>query len=51
FIRNILDKTPKKNTKEFREDLKALFKITDINGSIINSVGEKSSALFLYGNV
>ena len=31
FIRNILDKTPKKNTKEFREDLKALFKITDIN--------------------
>ena len=31
FIRNILNKTPKKNTKEFREDLKALFKITDIN--------------------
>lgn len=31
FIRNILSKTPKKNTKEFRSDLKALFKITDIN--------------------
>lgn len=31
LIRNILSKTPKKNTKEFRSDLKALFKITDIN--------------------
>ena len=31
FLRNILSKTPKKNTDEFRTDIKALFKIQDIN--------------------
>ena len=31
FLRNILSKTPKKNTEEFRTDIKALFKIQDIN--------------------
>jgi len=31
FLRNILSKAPKKNTEEFREDIKALFKIQDIN--------------------
>lgn len=30
FLRNILSKTPKKNTEEFRTDIKALFKIQDI---------------------
>ena len=30
FLRNILDKTPKKETKEFKEDIKALFRIQDI---------------------
>ena len=31
FIRNILERSPKKNTEEFRGDVKALFKIKDIN--------------------
>lgn len=31
FLRNILSKSPKKNTEEFRTDIKALFKIQDIN--------------------
>ena len=31
FLRNILSKAPKKNTEEFRTDIKALFKIQDIN--------------------
>ena len=31
FLRNILSKAPKKNTEEFRADIKALFKIQDIN--------------------
>ncbi len=31
FLRNILSKTPKKNTEGFRTDIKALFKILDIN--------------------
>ncbi|WP_369075325.1 transposase [Campylobacter ureolyticus] len=31
FLRNILLKAPKKNTEEFRTDIKALFKIQDIN--------------------
>ena len=31
FIRNILERSPKKNTEEFRADVKALFKIKDIN--------------------
>ena len=31
FLRNILSKTPKKNTEGFRTDIKALFKIQDIN--------------------
>ena len=30
FLRNILAKTPKKETKEFKEDIKALFRIQDI---------------------
>ncbi len=30
FLRNILSKAPKKNTEEFREDIKSLFKIQDI---------------------
>lgn len=30
FLRNVLSKTPKKDTKEFREDIKALFRIQDI---------------------
>lgn len=30
FLRNILSKTPKKNSEEFRSDIKALFKIQDI---------------------
>lgn len=31
FIRNILERSPKKNTEEFRADVNALFKIKDIN--------------------
>ena len=31
FLRNILSKAPKKNTEDFRTDIKALFKIQDIN--------------------
>lgn len=31
FLRNILSKAPKKNTEGFRTDIKALFKIQDIN--------------------
>lgn len=31
LLRNILSKAPKKNTKEFRTDIKALFNIQDIN--------------------
>ncbi len=31
FLRNILSNSPKKNTEEFRTDIKALFKIQDIN--------------------
>ena len=31
FIRNILERSAKKNTEEFRADVKALFKIKDIN--------------------
>ncbi len=31
FLRNILSKAPKKNTEEFRNDIKSLFKIQDIN--------------------
>lgn len=31
FFRNILSKAPKKNTEELRTDIKALFKIQDIN--------------------
>lgn len=31
FLRNILSKAPKKNTEEFRSDIKSLFKIQDIN--------------------
>ncbi|WP_106460016.1 IS256 family transposase [Anaerococcus sp. Marseille-P3915] len=31
FLRNILSKSPKKNSEEFRTDIKALFKIQDIN--------------------
>ena len=31
FLRNILSKAPKKNTEEFRNDIRALFKIQDIN--------------------
>ncbi len=31
FLRNILSKAPKKSTEEFRTDIKALFKIQDIN--------------------
>ncbi len=31
FLRNILSKIPKKNTEGFRTDIKALFKIQDIN--------------------
>ncbi|WP_105301761.1 IS256 family transposase [Anaerococcus marasmi] len=31
FLRNILSKAPKKNTEEFRTDIKTLFKIQDIN--------------------
>ena len=31
FLRNILSKTPKKNTDEFRTYIKTLFKIQDIN--------------------
>lgn len=30
FLRNILSKIPKKDTKEFREDIKSLFRIQDI---------------------
>ena len=30
FLRNILAKIPKKETKEFKEDIKALFRIQDI---------------------
>lgn len=30
FLRNTLDKTPKKETKEFKEDIKALFHIQEI---------------------
>ncbi len=30
FLRNILSKAPKKNTEEFREGIKSLFKIQDI---------------------
>lgn len=30
FLRNILDKTPKNETKEFKEDIKALFRNQDI---------------------
>ena len=30
FLRNILSKAPKKNTEEFRNDIKALFKIRDV---------------------
>ena len=31
ILRNILSKVPKKNTEEFRTDIKALFKTQDIN--------------------
>ena len=31
FIRNILERSPKKNTEEFRDDVKALFRIKDIS--------------------
>ena len=31
FLRNILSNAPKKNTEDFRADIKALFKIQDIN--------------------
>ena len=31
FLRNILSKAPKKNTEEFRSDIKSLFKIQDIS--------------------
>ncbi len=31
FLRNILSKAPKKNTEEFRTDIKLLFKIQDVN--------------------
>lgn len=31
FLRNILSKAPRKNTEEFRTDIKSLFKIQDIN--------------------
>ena len=31
FLRNIFSKGPKKNTENFRTDIKALFKIQDIN--------------------
>ncbi len=30
FLRNILTKAPKKNTEEFRTDIKTLFKIQDV---------------------
>jgi len=30
FLRNVLSKVPKKNSKEFRESVKALFKLTNI---------------------
>lgn len=31
ILRNILSKSPKKNTEEFRSNIKALFKVQDIN--------------------